>query len=296
MKAERYVVAVSGGIDSMVLLDALVHEREIAGRRVGSSAVPSGLIVAHFDHGIRADSADDAAFVRAQAQHYGLEYVEKREELGAGASEERARQRRYAFLREICRHYNAHLMTAHHADDIVETIAINCTRGTGWRGLAVLAAQDIHRPLLGVTKAEIRTYATHHHLQWREDSTNMSDAYLRNRLRRTIQKTVVDDTVWQLAALRDTQVNLADTIDILARQFAGDPPYSRYFLSTCGDAVADEVLRMIFVRELGQSLEPPMRRRLLHAVKTARAGTRTSVAKDVFMRFTPREFIVERTP
>lgn len=295
MATERYVIAVSGGVDSMVLLDALVYERSIAGRRVGNGIVSSGLIVAHFDHGIRHDSAEDAAFVRAQARRYGLEYREKREELGSGASEERARRRRYLFLRETCRRYQARLVTAHHADDVVETIAINCVRGTGWRGLAVLAAQDVQRPLLGITKAEIHAYASQHHLQWREDSTNMSDAYLRNRLRRTIQTSLTDDAGRQLAALRAAQVALAAEIDTTARQFAGTPPYSRYFLSTCGDMVADEVLRMIFIHELGTSLEPPLRRRLLHAIKTARAGSRTSVTKGVFLSFTSREFVVERT-
>lgn len=292
---KRCVVAVSGGIDSVVLLDALMMRRPVAGCDAWGGSDFRDVIVAHFDHGIRSDSADDDAFVRGMAERYGCMYVSRREELGTNASEELARTRRYTFLRSVCEQYDARLMTAHHVDDMAETIAINCMRGTGWRGLAVLAASDVERPLLGVTKAEIRAYAARHSLRWREDSTNASDAYLRNRLRRTMQESMTDDEVWQLAALRNTQVALAGEIENLARQFAGEPPYSRYFLSTCGDQVADELMRAIFVRELAESLEPAVRRRLLHAVKTIRAGARVSVTRDVFMRFTTRDFIVEHT-
>lgn len=290
---ECHVVAVSGGIDSMVLLDAFVHDRAIAGQQLWERA-PAEIIVAHFDHGIRDDSADDAAFVRQKAKQYGLLYVSKREELGSGASEEHARIRRYAFLREVSQREHAHLVTAHHANDVAETIAINYRRGTGWRGLAVLGTQDVWRPLLGCTKSEIRQYAEQHNVAWREDSTNASDTYLRNRIRRTMDDRLTDDALWQLAALRDSQVQLAAEIDSLARQFAGDSPYSRYFLSTCGDAVADELLRVLLVQELGTSPELPVRRRLLHAIKTVRPGARTSVTKGVFLLFTAREFIVER--
>ena len=136
----RYVVAVSGGVDSVVLLDMVAQE-----------VAPQRLIVAHFDHGIRPESADDAAFVKSLAKQYGLTFETKREELGANASEELAREHRYAFLRDVAKRYSATIMTAHHADDIIETIAINMTRGTGWRGLAVLDSPGIERPLLDKT-------------------------------------------------------------------------------------------------------------------------------------------------
>jgi tRNA(Ile)-lysidine synthase len=81
----KYLVAVSGGIDSVVLLHKLVAAGE------------HELVVAHFDHGIREDSAEDARFVKGLAEHYGLPFVMKREELGKTAGEEQARTRRYAF-------------------------------------------------------------------------------------------------------------------------------------------------------------------------------------------------------
>lgn len=78
-------------------------------------------------------------------------------------------------------------MTAHHADDVVETIAINLLRGTGWRGLAVFGADDVYRPMTVWFKHEIIEYAKKHQLEWREDSTNASDAYLRNRVRKQMK-------------------------------------------------------------------------------------------------------------
>ena len=86
---KTYIVAVSGGVDSVVLLDMLAKKGE------------HELVVAHFDHGIRPESDADARFVWALAQCYGLPCEVRREELGAGASEELARARRYAFLRDI---------------------------------------------------------------------------------------------------------------------------------------------------------------------------------------------------
>lgn len=256
----KYLVAVSGGVDSVVLLDMLVA----AGRHE--------LIVAHFDHGIRPDSASEARFVAALAKKYALPFETKREELGSNASEELARIRRYAFLQEMAKKHDATIATAHHMNDIAETIAINIARGTGWRGVAVLAS-DIYRPLLGLTKKDILAYAKAKKIEWREDSTNASDAYLRNRLRR---KLADDDTVLQLAALRARQVEIRDEIDKeVAKQISAmNGEYSRYFFTHINSLVAIELLRSLAVRALGSSLPRPQLERALLAVKTARAGTR----------------------
>ena len=152
----RYVVAVSGGVDSMVLLDIMTRKAKFDGDE---------LIVAHFDHGIRDNSADDARFVQAVSEQYKVKYLSKREVLGPNASENTARTQRYAFLRQVARENDALLMTAHHRDDLVETIAINLHRGTGWRGVAVLAADDIARPLLSYSKQKIYDYAMVHKLE-----------------------------------------------------------------------------------------------------------------------------------
>lgn len=280
LRPGTYVVAVSGGVDSVVLLDMLVAEG--AGE----------LIVAHFDHGIRDDSASDAEFVRVLAASYKLPFVTKREELGAGASEERARQRRYAFLRAVAAENDAKIVTAHHADDIVETVAINLKRGTGWRGLAVLDSPDIVRPLLGRRKYELLTYAKARGLQWREDSTNRDMAYLRNSIRARIAQQLSDDEIRQTLALHAAQCELKRHIDNEARQLAGSTPYSRYFFTQLPEPAALELLRTVCITEVGVSPTIPQRQRALMAIKVAQAGSRYEVAAGVVLQLKKREFTV----
>lgn len=271
-----YVVAVSGGVDSVVLLDMLTKNPAHT------------LIVAHFDHGIRDDSHQDQLFVKNLAAGYGLPFESKREELGRQASEELARDRRYAFLRLVADKYQAIIVTAHHADDAVETIAINLIRGTGWRGLAVLDS-DVIRPLLGMNKQEIIAYATSHSLKWREDSTNASDAYLRNRIRRQVAK-LPDDQKRQLLALRAHQTGLKSDIEKEADKLVGESPtYSRYMFTHADSKTALELLRMI---TKGKLTRPQLSRALL-AIKTNQAGTMFEAGSGVRFRFTSRNFEVE---
>ena len=266
----KLIVAVSGGVDSVVLLDMLVQERQ------------HELIVAHFDHGIRSYSAEDALFVAEITRRYGLPFEMKREELGANASEELARARRYAFLRGVAKKYEAVIATAHHMDDIAETIAINLTRGTGWRGLAVLAG-DVYRPLLGTTKAELRAYAQEHEISWHEDSTNTSDAYLRNRLRVKLDD---EDRTLQLAALRAEQVRLRNEVSRELETLGLKAPYSRHFFSMIDGLVASECLRHI----TRGALTRPQRDRALLAIKTQRAGSIYEAGSGISLHFTSRHF------
>lgn len=175
----KYVVAVSGGVDSMVLLHQLVN-----GVCEGLSVAPHNIIVAHFEHGIRDDSPEDEKLVRRVAQQYGLTYESASGKLGISASEAHARKVRYNFLRQCCIKYKAQLVTAHHQDDLIETMIINLIRGTGWRGLVSLDSSfQILRPLLAQSKHAILRYAHAHSLEWREDSTNNNEAYTRNYVR-----------------------------------------------------------------------------------------------------------------
>ncbi len=269
----KYIVAVSGGVDSVVLLDKLVHDGE------------HELVVAHFDHGIRDDSAEDARFVAGLAEKYGVPFATKREELGAGASEELARTRRYTFLSEVAKKHDAQIATAHHMNDIAETIAINLMRGTGWRGLACLAS-DIYRPLLDTTKTDLVSYAHEAGLEWREDSTNESDTYLRNRVRR---KLTDEDVVRQLAALRTRQVELRDEIDEELTALGLVPPYARYFFTAVQPRVAEELLR--YVTEARLTL--PQRQRALIAVATYAPGKVYQAGAGVKLYFTSRHFTVQ---
>lgn len=272
----RYVVAVSGGVDSVVLLHML------------QQAAVGDIIVAHFDHGIRHDSAMDADFVGQLAARHNVIFETRREELGEQASEDAARIRRYLFLREVAERHNARIITAHHADDVIETVAINMTRGTGWRGLSVMDS-DVIRPLLDMSKAEIMAYAAAYKLEWRDDSTNASNAYLRNRIRRRSMP-LHDDIKRQLLGLRAHQVEAKRQIDQEVERLIGaGPEYSRYFFTHVPQTVALECLRAATRAKLTR----PQLVRALIAIKTAKSGALYVAGSGITLRFTSRNFTVQ---
>lgn len=268
----RYIVAVSGGVDSVVLLDRLIRHG------VGTSS----LIVAHVDHGIRPESAEDARFVETLAQQYGLPFEMIRLELGANASEELARRERYAFLRRLAATHRAHIVTAHHADDVVETVAINLVRGTGWRGLAVFGAHDIYRPMTTWFKHEVIAYAKQHGLTWREDATNQNDTYLRNRLR-VRATTLAESEKLEILALWRTQREVRREIDRMTERLAS---HRRHPYIMAPDAVAAEVLR----RTIRVPLTRPQIARALLAIKVARPGSLHDLNAEYALRFGTSDF------
>lgn len=269
----KYIVAVSGGVDSVVLLDVM------------QKVATDELIVAHFDHGIRDNSFEDMAFVASLANKYKLRFETKREELGKTASEALARERRYIFLRELATRYEAQIVTAHHLDDLVETVAINLKRGTGWRGLAALDS-DISRPLIDTPKLQLIKYAVSNGLLWREDSTNGSDVYLRNKVRRNAIS-ISHDSKRQLRALHSHQKQLKKEIEKESRQLVGDgPEYNRYFFTHAPKSAALECLRVITD---GKLTRPQLARWLL-AIKTATAGSVYEAGAGVKVHFSTRHF------
>jgi tRNA(Ile)-lysidine synthase len=280
MVQKKCLVAVSGGVDSVVLLDMLVKQ----GKRE--------IIVAHFDHGIREDSAVDARFVEALAKKHSLPYFGRREELGPKASEELARERRYAFLREVARETRAVIVTAHHADDVVETIAINILRGTSWRGLAVLGASDIERPLATLKKDDIYSYAVARHLEWVEDSTNGSDYYLRNRVRSQITRRLDEKTKEALLVLWREQTDCRRAIEgEVATVVNNHNSHSRYFFSCIDDESAIELLRYVVVHQTNKRLLDAQLARGVLAIKTALPKTVVQLGAGVEISFSRDSFI-----
>lgn len=268
-----YVVAVSGGVDSIVLLHMLTQTSD------------HKIIVAHFDHGIRDDSAEDASFVGSLATEYGFTFESTREELGPHASEETARNRRYTFLRLVAKKYEGRIVTAHHGDDAIETIAINLHRGTGWRGLAVLDS-DIVRPLLLHSKAKLIEYAQQRNLIWHEDSTNATTVYLRNRLRRLTQD-LQPGVKRELLALRSQQVESKRLIEQAVVELVGlGPHYSRYFFTHIPSVVAIECLRYVTDARLTR----PQLERALLAIKTAGVKHAYQAGSGITFNFTTRNF------
>ena len=177
----RLLVAFSGGLDSTVLLHVLKSVR------------PGAAITAvHFDHGLHPDSAAWSRHCRAAAQKLGVDFIERRLALdvAAGASVEAlAREARYAALKSLAGPGDV-VLTAHHADDQLETVLLRILRGSGVRGLAAIHADStcgdsrLVRPLLELTRAEIEAEARRRGLDWLEDPSNQDTRFDRNFLRR----------------------------------------------------------------------------------------------------------------
>ncbi len=283
IRAGNYVVAVSGGVDSVVLLDLLSKQKDL------------DLTVAHFDHGIRSNSYEDEQFVKNLAEKYKLPFISDRGELGANASEEKAREARYRFLRKVAKENNATLVLAHHKDDVLETIIINLLRGTGWRGLSSLrSTEKTIRPLIKVSKQDILDYAKKHKLNWREDPSNQDTKYLRNYVRLKILPCFSQKDKASLDKLHCNQVAVSDKIDVESSRLLGswrdsEEAYYRYPFIMCDDSAALELLK----RELGAT--GPQLRQALLAIKTARPGAQHRVSKNVVLKLTATNFIVSRT-
>jgi tRNA(Ile)-lysidine synthase len=185
------LVAVSGGADSVALLRGMVERKGQSG---------SGrLLAAHFNHCLRgAESDADEAFVRELALSLNVPLESARAESPTGSTgdgvEAAARAARYEFMTEAAKRVGArYVLTAHTADDQVETILHRILRGTGIAGLAgIRRARELSpgisllRPLLSVTRAEVLAYLASLSQPFREDSSNASSAFTRNRIRREL--------------------------------------------------------------------------------------------------------------
>ena len=177
------ILAVSGGPDSMGLLHG-------AARLVATDAVGWRLTVAHLDHGLRPDSADDAAFVAAAAAGLGCRAELRRVDVAARAAdagvgvEEAGRDARYAILAELA-DPDGWIATGHTADDSAETVLINLMRGSGLSGLRGIPLRRgrVVRPLLGERREWIRARLDAAGAAYRADPSNEDAAYLRNRVR-----------------------------------------------------------------------------------------------------------------
>jgi tRNA(Ile)-lysidine synthase len=176
----RVMVALSGGVDSAVLLHLLRFAATEAGVEV---------VAGHCNHAMRGGSEADARWVAGLCEGWDVPLWMRRAEVEL-RGEAGARAWRYAALREMMGQAGAtHLATAHHADDQAETVLFRVLRGTGVEGLAGIAPAaggGLVRPLLPFWRAEIRDYARRHGLRWREDPSNRTPAFARNRLRRLL--------------------------------------------------------------------------------------------------------------
>ena len=172
------VLAVSGGADSVALLD-LLHPF--------APELGLALVVAHADHGIQPDSRAVGESVRRLAERYRLPFELGELRLGPAATETVARRARYAWLTEVRRRHGArYLVTAHHRDDQIETIVLRLLRGSAPAGLAGIAARGRHglvRPLLPFAKRELEAHVAARGLSVHDDPANRDPAHLRSWVR-----------------------------------------------------------------------------------------------------------------
>ncbi len=182
---DSVVVAVSGGPDSMALLSLLIRMKK---------GLDIEVICAHVNHNVRKESSEEKIFVQKYCAANKVVFESMMiEEYGDDNFHNEARNKRYNYFNEIVNKYHAkYLLTAHHADDLMETILMRIVRGStlrGYSGFSKELAKDnytILRPLIGVTKAEILTYNKNNKIKYVQDLSNEKDVYTRNRFRKYI--------------------------------------------------------------------------------------------------------------
>jgi tRNA(Ile)-lysidine synthase len=191
LKPNKYLLAISGGVDSMVLLDLLSKQKDLT------------LVIAHFDHGIRTESQTDRLLVEKAAEQYGLPFVYSEGHLDNNVSESIARDARYSFLfTEMKKQKAKAIVTAHHKGDKLETAVLNLLRGTGRKGLTSLRSSDIiKRPMLSISKDEIYNYARQNKITWHEDLTNQDTKYKRNFVRKEVLNKFSKDDLAKLNSI-----------------------------------------------------------------------------------------------
>ena len=210
---DRVICAVSGGADSVALLFAMYLLRE---------RLDITLEAAHFNHRLRGEESDaDEAFVKELCGRYDIPLHLGSGEIipGKKGLEAAAREARYAFLRSL----PGKIATAHTADDNAETVLLHLVRGTGLKGLGGISPMNgnVIRPMLTVTRREVEAFLSEYALPHREDSTNATDLFLRNRIRRNVMPLLLQENPSLAESLSDMALGLREDEDYLS-QMAGE--------------------------------------------------------------------------
>ena len=183
LENSRILLAISGGKDSMTMLDLFNCFKD---------ELKLDLIACHFNHSLREDADRDEKFVKSQCEKYGLKFYSKKEDVllysneNKLSTEEGARFLRYKFFDEIKRAENIeYIATAHNKNDLAETVIMRILRGTGINGLVGIQSErgDLIRPILNFSRDEIEKYIEYNNIPFVEDETNFEDLYLRNKIR-----------------------------------------------------------------------------------------------------------------
>lgn len=252
-KGARLVVGLSGGADSVALLHALHGMQEEFAWQ---------LIAVHIHHGLRGEEADgDARFAEDFCASLGIPCIVKRYDVKAEAKahglgeEETGRLLRYAAFRQAAGE-RGFIAVAHHQKDQAETVLMRLCRGTGLKGLTGMqpVRENICRPLLFCTRAEIEEYCRENGLLWKEDSTNREEKYTRNKLRLRVLPLLEEINPQAVAHIANTAALLAEEEDFLEQQAKA------FWKKVQLPSLPEEVCLSI---EKLQALHPAMRRRIL---------------------------------
>jgi tRNA(Ile)-lysidine synthase len=206
--SDKVLLTISGGIDSMVMLDLFIKSN-------------TKIAVAHCNFGLRSNESDgDEKLVFNTCQKNNIEYFTIKFNTKSFAEENKisiqmaARQLRYDWFNKIALENNCQFIaTAHHQNDVAETMLINITRGTGMSGLHGILPKknNIIRPLLFSNKAEITHYANEHNIDFREDSSNKKDNYWRNKIRHLV-----------IPKLEELNTNAVNNFYLLSKKISTD--------------------------------------------------------------------------
>ena len=261
------LLAFSGGADSSALLSLLVEDSQKNGY---------SLSVAHFHHGIRGDEADrDAEFCRSKAEEYGVPFYTEKADIPALAKasgkslEAEARERRYAFFEKIMRENNIPLLvTAHHAEDLNESILLHILRGSGIKGLVgikpcreLCAGLYLARPLLQAEKQDILDYCKQNGIDFVIDSTNSDVGYTRNAIRARLvpeMKELQQNLSSVFARLSESAAEADDFVEKCATEYIekeceGGIPLNSF--NPLHSALKSRVLAQTFEKKFCKTLE-----------------------------------------
>jgi tRNA(Ile)-lysidine synthase len=293
-RSGKAVVAVSGGLDSLALLD-LLHD--------AASDLGLALIVAHADHGIQKGSGDVGKWVGGIAGRLQLPFEFGELHLGPGTSETEARTARYAWLRDVQkRHHARYLVTAHHADDQIETVLLRVLRGSGLSGLAGMSPRSrggLVRPLLAFTRTELAAHVKASGVSPYDDPANADPKHLRSWVRTALLPLIdarlgsrVRDDLLRLARHASADRSAWDAVpELLPELELRASPYAfsvaRIPLAGYDPALAIALLR-VGARRAGLVLGPTRARRIL-ALAAGPSGRRVELgsgwsAEAVFSR------------
>lgn len=250
------------------------------------------IVVCHFNHGTRASADLDEKFVKKICEEKNVKFFSKKETLGENVSEDFARKKRYEFLEKVAEENGAEkIFTAHHLDDLIESVAINFLRGTGWRGLAVMGNQKIGRPLISWTKKDILKYAAENGIVFREDPTNSDEKYLRNKIRFRVRELDKKDKekifeLWkkQSEIKKEVEKNLFEIVPEKNK-------FERKIFSELDENVAMEILGFILDKNEISATRPQILD-FLNAIKTYEPGKKFNLPKDKLVKIYKDSFVI----